>query len=183
MTVEEANRTLAEADLLASETEVMAAIDRMATELTARLGTACPIACCIMNGGLIFAGQLLARLGFPLEVDYVHATRYGHETRGAELNWLVRPQVNPGGRTVLLLDDILDEGVTLAAIAGQYRHLGAREVLSAVLVDKRHNRKVSPGFRADFTGIETEDRFLFGCGMDYRGFWRNAPGLYAVKGR
>jgi hypoxanthine phosphoribosyltransferase len=83
---------------------------------------------------------------------------------------------------VLLLDDILDEGITLDAIAGYCRQQGATRILMAVLVDKRHDRKVSPGFRADFTGMETEDRFLFGFGLDYKGYWRNAPGIYAVKG-
>jgi hypoxanthine phosphoribosyltransferase len=183
VTVEEANRVLEEADLVASEVEITTAIDRMAEEISRQVDKARPIACCVMNGGLIFAGQLLTKLAFPLEVDYVHATRYGHETTGAGLKWLVRPQVDPSGRTVLLLDDILDEGVTLAAIADHYRQQGAGEVLTAVLVDKRHNRKVIPGFRADFTGIETDDRFLFGYGMDYQGYWRNAPRIYAVTQR
>lgn len=182
MTVEEVNSVLEEADLLIGEAEVTAAIGRMAVELTARLRDADPVVFCVMNGGLIFAGQLLTRLVFPLEVAYVHATRYGHETSGSSLNWIVRPQLDLERRTVLLLDDILDEGVTLAAIADYCREQGAAEVLMAVLVDKRHDRKVTPGFRAEFTGIETEDRFLFGYGLDYRGYWRNAPGIYAVKG-
>jgi hypoxanthine phosphoribosyltransferase len=183
VTIEEANRVLEGADLVASEGEIKTAIDRMAEEISGRVDTSRPIACCVMNGGLIFAGQLLTKLAFPLEVDYVHATRYGHETTGARLKWLVRPQVDPSGRTVLLLDDILDEGITLAAIADHYRQLGAGEVLTAVLVDKRHTRKVVPGFRADFTGIETDDRFLFGYGMDNQGYWRNAPRIYAVTQR
>ncbi|BCS52699.1 hypoxanthine-guanine phosphoribosyltransferase [Geobacter sp. SVR] len=182
MTVEEANNVLREADLLIGEAEVAAAIGRMAEELTQRLADANPVVFCVMNGGLIFAGQLLTRLVFPLEAAYLHATRYGHETSGGHLNWIVRPQAELRGRTVLLLDDILDEGVTLAAIADYCRAQGAAEVLMAVLVDKRHERKVSPGFRADVTGIETEDRFLFGYGLDYKGYWRNAPGIYAVKG-
>ena len=182
MTVEDANHMLTEADLLVNEAEVTAAIRRISAEITDRLSTARPIVCCVMNGGLIFAGQLLTGLRFPLEVDYIHATRYGHEIKGSGIDWLVRSQLDPRDRTVLLLDDILDEGITLAAIAEQYRRQGAREVLTAVLVEKRHNRKVFPGYRADFTGIETGDRFLFGYGMDYRGFWRNASGIYAVKG-
>jgi hypoxanthine phosphoribosyltransferase len=137
---------------------------------------------CVMNGGLIFTGQLLTRLVFPLEIDYVHATRYGHETNGATLQWTVRPQLDLKGRTVLLLDDILDEGVTLAAIADYCRQQGAIKVCMAVLVEKLHLRKVSPGMKADFTGIEVGDRFLFGYGLDYKGYWRNAPGIYAVKG-
>ena len=173
---------MAEADLLVTNSAVEAAISRMAEEITDQLQDSDPILLCVMNGGLIFTGQLLTRLVFPLEVDYVHATRYGHETNGANLHWTVRPQLDMKGRTVLLLDDILDEGVTLAAIAAYCRQQGASEILMAVLVEKLHLRKVTPGMRADFTGIEVGDRFLFGYGLDYKGYWRNAPGIYAVKG-
>ena len=182
MTVTEAHAIISEADLLVGESEVSAAIDRVAREISAQLKESNPIVLCIMNGGLIFTGQLLTRLAFPLEVDYVHATRYGCETAGAHLHWTVRPQLDLKGRTVLLLDDILDEGVTLAAIAEFCRQQGAAQVLMAVLVEKLHLRKVTPGMRADFTGIEVGDRFLFGYGLDYKGYWRNAPGIYAVKG-
>ena len=182
MTVSEANTVLSEADLLVGESDVSAAIARMANEITGQLKDANPVLLCVMNGGLIFTGQLLTRLVFPMEVDYLHATRYGHETAGAHLHWTVRPQLELKGRTVLLLDDILDEGVTLAAIAEYCRQQGAVEVLMAVLVEKLHLRKVIPGMRADFTGVEVGDRFLFGYGLDYKGYWRNAPGIYAVKG-
>jgi hypoxanthine phosphoribosyltransferase len=182
MTVTEAGKVFAEADLLVSDVEVASVIGRMAEEITACLKDADPILLCIMNGGMIFAGQLLTRLRFPLQVDYVHATRYGHALNGASLNWSVRPQMNLKGRTVLLLDDILDEGVTLAAIADYCRQQGATRVLMAALVEKLHLRKVTPGMRADFSGIEVGDRFLFGYGLDYKGYWRNAPGIYAVKG-
>jgi len=182
MNIEEVNTVLSDADLLVTEAEVALSITRMACEITDRLRDTNPVVICVMNGGLIFAGQLLTKLVFPLEVDYVHATRYGHETSGAGLNWVVRPQLELKGRTVLLLDDILDEGVTLAAIADYCRQQGATAVAMAVLVEKLHLRKVTPGMRADFTGIEVGDRFLFGYGLDYKGYWRNAPGIYAVKG-
>lgn len=178
----EANRVFAEADLLVGATEVASAIGRMAREITASLQDADPVVLCVMNGGLIFAGQLLTSLQFPLQVDYVHATRYGHAVNGAMLNWTVRPQIDLKGRSVLLVDDILDEGVTLAAIAEYCRQQGAARVLMAALVEKLHLRKVTPGMRADFSGIEVGDRFLFGYGLDYKGYWRNAPGIYAVKG-
>ena len=183
MKIEVANRLLAEADLLVSESDVSKAIDRIAAEITGQLKESNPVLLCVMNGGLIFTGQLLTRLLFPLEIDYVHATRYGHETSGTHLHWSVRPQIDLKGRTVLLLDDILDEGVTLAAIADYCRQQGAAEVLMAVLVEKLHLRKVTPGMHADFSGIEVGDRFLFGYGLDYKGYWRNAPGIYAVKGQ
>lgn len=183
MTPMEAVKVMAEADLLVSETEVVAAISRVAREITQELKESNPIVLCVMNGGLIFCGQLLTQLNFPLEVGYMHATRYGQETRGATLDWIVKPKAELQGRTVLLLDDILDEGITLAAIAEYCRQQGASAVLMAALIEKLHLRKVTPGMHADFCGIEVGDRFLFGYGLDYKGYWRNAPGIYAVRGK
>lgn len=182
MTVDEANRVLSEADLLVTEAEVAAAVRLMSLEITQELKSSNPLVLCVMNGGLIFSGQLLPKLVFPLELEYIHATRYGHAINGSDLEWIVKPQADMKGRTVLLLDDILDEGITLAAIAAYCYRKGAEQVLMAALIEKLHLRKVTPGMRADFSGIEVGDRFLFGYGLDYKGYWRNAPGIYAVKG-
>lgn len=179
--LDEIRRVRAAADCLASAAEVDAAYARMAAAITQRLGTANPLIFTVMNGGVVAAGQLLPRLDFPLETGYLHATRYGQALQGAALDWRVRPTHNPAGRSVLVIDDILDEGHTLAAICRELRELGAAEVLTAVLVHKLHERKAEAGMRADFTGLDIADRFLFGCGMDYKGYWRNAPGIYAVK--
>lgn len=121
------------------------------------------------------------RLPFPLQVDYMHATRYRMETSGADLDWRVAPEAALTGREVLIIDDILDEGKTLAEIIKYCQKKGAANVYTAVLVDKLHDRKAVKGFKADFSGLEAADRFLFGYGMDYKGYWRNAPGIYAVK--
>jgi len=180
--MEEVRRAREEADCLADAATVEAALDRMAAEITARLADANPLVYAVMNGGLILAGRILPRLPFPLEVAYLHASRYGHAIQGTLLDWRVRPTQDLRGRTVLVLDDILDEGHTLKAIIEHLKEEGAAEVLSAVLVHKLHDRKATPGMRADFSGLDIPDRFLFGCGMDYKGYWRNAPGIYAVKG-
>ncbi|HNQ49743.1 MAG TPA: hypoxanthine-guanine phosphoribosyltransferase [Hydrogenophilus thermoluteolus] len=171
-----------EAECLADQQTVEAAIDRLAAEITARLADKSPLVYVVMNGAVIFAGQLLPRLRFPLEVTYLHATRYGNATQGAELHWRVEPTAAAEGRHVLVLDDILDEGHTLAAILERLKAEGAASVSLAVLCDKQHDRKARPGWKADFTGLEIPDRFVFGFGMDYKGYWRNAPGIYAVKG-
>jgi hypoxanthine phosphoribosyltransferase len=170
-----------EADCLADRPTVVAAIERMAAAITDQLSAADPIVLAVMNGGLILTGQLLPRLNFPLEVSYLHATRYGHAIVGDALEWRVHPPGDIQGRTILIVDDVLDEGHTLVAIIARLLELGAREVLSAVLVNKQHARKARSGLRADFTGLELPDRFLFGYGMDYRGYWRNADGIYAIK--
>lgn len=179
---DEALRVLEEADCLVDQPTVERAITRMAAEITGRIGKQNPLVFCVMNGGLIFCGQLLTRLPFPLEVGYLHATRYGREINGGELEWQAIPQMEMIGRTVLLVDDILDEGITLKVLADECYQRGARSVLTAVLVDKQHDRKVLPGYRADFTGLKIPDRFVFGYGLDYDGMWRNAAGIYAAKG-
>lgn len=178
----EIRRAREEADCLADAATVESALVRLAADITARLADANPLVYVVMNGGLVLAGRLLPRLPFPLELAYLHATRYGHALQGTLLDWRVRPTQDLRDRTVLVLDDILDEGHTLAAIMAYLKEEGARDVLSAVLVHKLHDRKAWPGMRADFTGLDIPDRFLFGCGMDYKGYWRNAPGIYAIKG-
>ncbi|RIX43078.1 MAG: hypoxanthine-guanine phosphoribosyltransferase [Rhodocyclales bacterium GT-UBC] len=181
--LQEIRRAMAEADCLATPQQVSAALDRMAEEITRELADANPLVYCVMNGGLVIAGRLLARLDFPLELSYLHATRYGHELNGAKLlDWRVRPTQDLKGRTVLVVDDILDEGHTLKAICQHLSDEGAARVLTAVMIHKDHQRKATPGMRADFSGLDIADRFLFGCGMDYKGYWRNAPGIYALKG-
>ena len=181
-TVDELKQVMAEADCLVPEQQVYQAIDTMAEAITTALEDRNPLLFCVMNGGLILTGQLLPRLKFPVQAEYLHATRYRQETTGGILEWKLRPDADMNGRTVLIVDDILDEGTTLNAIVDYCRAHGASEVLTAVLVDKQHDRKARPGLKADFTGLEVEDRFLFGFGMDYKGYWRNAPGIYAVKG-
>lgn len=181
-TVAEMTQVFEEADCLVDEQQVFQAIDTLAARITADLQHRNPLLFCVMNGGLILTGQLLPRLRFPVQAEYLHATRYRQETTGGLLEWKLRPEADMHGRTVLIVDDILDEGTTLSAIADYCLAQGAEQVLTAVLVDKLHDRKASPGLKADYTGLEVEDRFLFGFGMDYKGYWRNAPGIYAVKG-
>ena len=182
MNLENSLQLLEEADCLADRAAVEAAIARMAADITRQLADQQPVVFCVMNGGLIVTGQLLTRLEFPLEVGYLHASRYGSSTTGGELSWKAEFHSEVARRTVLLVDDILDEGHTLKALSDECLRRGAARVLTAVLVDKRHERKVVPGYRADFTGMEIPDRFVFGYGLDYDGIWRNAPGIYAVKG-
>ncbi|MCW4151937.1 hypoxanthine-guanine phosphoribosyltransferase [Halomonas sp. 18H] len=169
------------ADCLISQPQVERALDRMAEALNRDLGDRLPVFYCVMNGGLITTGHLLTRLGFPLEVDYLHATRYRGGTRGGELFWRVSPEVPMSGRHVVIVDDILDEGSTLAAILEYCRQAGAASISTAVLVDKQHDRKAVEGLKADYCGLEVADRYVFGFGMDYKGYWRNAPGIFAPR--
>ena len=167
------------ADCLYSEQEVQAAFDRMAVRINVPLAGADPIVLCVMTGGIVLTGQLLPRLHFALQLDYVHATRYRRTTRGGALDWRVAQELPLRDRKVLVIDDILDEGFTLAAVVKHCTDAGAREVLSAVLISKIHDRRIA-GCKADFIGLEVPDRYIFGFGMDYKGYLRNAPGIFAV---
>ena len=175
-------QVMAEAECLYNEQQIEEAIAAMGRDITSELADTAPLVFCVMNGGLVITGKLLTHMQFPLEASYVHATRDRDQLSGGRLEWKVRPTQSIKGRTVLIIDDILDEGHTLDAIADFCREEGADRVLTAVLVDKKHDRKARPGLQADFTGLEIEDRFIFGYGLDYQGYWRNANGIYALKG-
>lgn len=180
MTPAEARNVLNEADLITSADEIEAALDRLALQIRERIQDAHPLVLTVMGGAVVFAGQLLPRLDFPLECDYLHATRYGDGTSGGRLNWVVEPRIPVEGRTVLVLDDILDEGITLAAIKARLLEQGAAACLLAVLSEKDLG-KTKP-VSADFVGVRLPNRYVFGCGMDVKGAWRNLPAIYAVKG-
>lgn len=178
VTAAQAWQVFEQAECLYDEPRVEVALDLMALQISDRIAQSSPLVVCLMNGGVVPFGKLLTRLLFPLQVDYVHATRYGARLKGGELDWIAGPFVPPRDRNVLLVDDILDEGATLAAIEKYYRAEGAREVLKAVLVRKLRPRTVA--IDVEFVGLDIPDRYVFGYGMDYKGWLRNAPGIYAV---
>ncbi len=166
------------AECLYSREAVDEAIAAMATALTQRLAGGDWLAICLLQGGIVPAGQLLPRIDAPLQLDAVDITRYRDTTQGGALDWRFGPRNAVAGRQVLLLDDILDEGHSLAAVQRHLLAAGAHEVVIAVLVVKNHDRG-DPHARADFFGLEVPDRYVFGYGMDYQGWYRNAPGIYA----
>ncbi len=179
MNGQKARDLLASAEVIHDEAAVQAALAQVAGRIGERLAERNPLVLCVMTGGVVFCGQLLPRLVFPLDFDYLHATRYGPDTQGGKISWRAAPWTPVKGRTVLVVDDILDEGVTLAAVKESLLHQGAEEVLVAVFADKL-NGKDKP-VAADFTGLTVPDRFVFGFGMDAGGAWRNLPAIYAVK--
>lgn len=180
ITAEQASIVLREAELLRPPEQVEIALDRLAVAITDRLGDCNPLVLVVMNGAFIPGALILSRLRFPLQVGYLHATRYRGGIRGGTLDWIAPPPPAVAGRTVLVVDDIFDEGNTLKAILEAVRRRGATAVYSAVLANKRHNRK-TPGLHVDFVGLEVPDRYVFGCGMDYKEYWRQLPAIYATR--
>jgi len=168
----------AAASELVSEEEIEAVLDRLAREISDVVAGVCPVLLAVMHGGVFTAVELSRRLEFPHEFDYVHSSRYGKALTGRELTWHVRPRETLRGRHVLVVDDILDKGETLAAVLDALAGIGVERAYSAVLIEKTLE---APRPAADFVGLTVPDAYVFGCGMDYKGFWRGLPALYAVK--
>src|SRR2546430_7411299 len=177
--LKEAWAFLENSDRIAGAEEVQAAVRRVAAEIEQRLSTAYPLVLAVMGGAVVFAGQVLPLLRFPLDFDYIHASRYGAATRGAGVDWKVSPPGLAKGRVVLVIDDILDHGETMGEIRSRLLELGAKEVYCAVLVEK--TLELKKPISADFVGLRIPDRFVFGCGMDAKGYWRNLPEIRAMR--
>ena len=173
------NQYLQHAELIHSEQSVHQAILTIADQLNQHYIEEPPIVLCVMGGAVFFTGQLLSKLQFALEFDFLQVSRYHDTTQGKVLKWTVTPKESIKNRNILILDDILDEGVTLKAIVDQCKLLGAKEIRSAVMVEKQLNK--SKPIKADYVGLIVPNQYVFGCGMDVYGWWRNLPAIYALK--
>jgi hypoxanthine phosphoribosyltransferase len=178
--LKEIQRVKADADLIYSEAQVEAALDKMAAAINRELADSNLLVLCVLNGGIIAAGKLIPRLSMALTLDSINASRYQNQTSGGTIEWVLKPGTPIKDRTLLIIDDVLDEGITLAAIKAYCLEQGATAVYCAVLIDKLlgHEKPI----RADFVGLEVENRYLFGYGMDYKGYLRNAAGIFACNG-
>jgi hypoxanthine phosphoribosyltransferase len=159
--------------------QVREAIDRMASQIAADLARKRPLVVAVMHGGAFAAVHLCARFDFPHEFDYRHVGRYGAGLSGGELTWIVRPKATYGGRVILLVEDVVDKGLTLTAVQAEIERIGVAELRTAVLVSKTgHSNNPLP--KVDYVGLQAGPDYLFGCGMDYKGYWRNLPSLFVV---
>ena len=177
---QEIEKTLRNSECIISSIEVAAAYERLAAQLNLHYAGLNPIVMVVMNGGLIPAGQLLTHLTFYHRMHYIHASRYRDNQGTSELDWKFKPDVNIEGEHVLLIDDIFDEGITLKAIVAELSKENPASLETCVLLNKEHDRKVKD-FNVDFVGINVADRYVYGCGMDFHGYLRHLPGIYAIK--
>lgn len=165
------------AKVIITQNQIEKALNRLTKQLTLDYQDKKPVFIVVLNGGLIFAGQLLPRLDLVCEIDYCHATRYQGEKRGSELAWKAKPQTELAGRDVVLIDDILDEGITLKLIEEYCLEQNARSVKTLVLVEKQHSRKAYANQKPDYCELTVPDQYVFGFGMDYSHYWRNTPDI------
>lgn len=173
-------RVLENADILISEEEINRAIDKVAIEIESATKNEVPIFLCVMKGGQMFTSALMQRITTPMILDYVHVDRYRNKTSGSSIHWHKEPDTSLQGQVVVIVDDILDEGYTLQELIAYCEAKGAKKVLSAVLLKKKLSDKPT-NTNADFTGMEVTDRYVFGWGMDYKGYLRNQSCIYAIS--
>ncbi|MEM9623611.1 MAG: hypoxanthine-guanine phosphoribosyltransferase [Pseudomonadota bacterium] len=172
-------RLFSHAEEVCSAAQVDQAMDQTAVRITLDMQDLNPLVVTVMHGGLVCAGMLMRRLVFPLEQGYIHVSRYRQETEGGEFNWLANGCPDLRGRHVLLVDDILDQGRTLHELLNWCSAQGAASVRSCVLVCKDFAQPLARP-SVDYIAVHAPDRFLIGCGMDFKGYGRNLPGLYAL---
>jgi len=177
----EINSMVDNSTCLYSKQDIESAIERIAEEMNQKLADKAPVFLCVLNGAMVFMGQLITKLNFPLQIDYIHATRYQGEMSGNELRWVAEPSLSLKDRVVVIVEDILDAGITLAAVKHYCEDQGAKEIHCAALIDKDRPRESGGVETCEFTGLKVEDKFLIGYGLDYQGFLRNLPGIYAVN--
>jgi hypoxanthine phosphoribosyltransferase len=180
MNEDDLSRMLQQSRLVVSADEIDRTTTRLANEIDARYQQQVPIVICIMNGGLMLTAQLMSKVKIHARIDYLQTSRYRGKTRGGELHWRAEPQYSFEGCPVILVDDIFDEGDTLLNIVAYCKDHGASDVFTVVLLDKKHDRKVK-GFRPDLIGLEVEDDYLVGFGMDYQEHFRHLPAIYALS--
>lgn len=178
-----ARALLAHAEEIVSKEDVAAAVTQVASVLNQRFNAPgneeFPLVLGVMGGAVVFTGNLLPQLDFPLEFDYIHVTRYGDDDQGGQVVWKVIPRQSVQGKTIIVVDDILDEGETLAQVKQRLLDMGAAEVILVVFADKDIGR--AKPVTADIVGLTIPNRFVVGYGMDVYGYWRNLPGLWAIS--
>ena len=174
-------KLLENSTLLAGKEQVEAAVERMAKAINAFYGDREIVLLIVMTGAVMPAAWLASKLKMPLQMDFLHATRYSGQTAGGEIEFRVPPRLNLEGHDVLIVDDIYDIGLTLQMIERYCLSRNARSVNSAVLVRKIHDRETT-GKRPAFIGMEVEDRYIFGCGMDAYEHWRHLDEIRALEG-
>ena len=159
--------------VLVSESQIQERIGSLALEIS-KVSDGTPLVLIgVMKGAMLFLADLARQLKVPVELEFITAQSYHGGTESSGTVKIISEVPEVRGRNVLLVDDILDTGRTLALLVEKFRALGASQVHSCVLLQKKKVR--AEKIQADFVGFEIEDEFVIGYGLDYQGLYRNLP--------
>ena len=177
-TQQHVKQVFAEADCIYTAEQVSNALDVMAKQIAVDYADAEPLLIGILNGGAYVTTELMRRLTILLQLDFLQVQRYRNQTYGGELQWRLEPVNDLSNRHVLIVDDILDEGLTLKAVIEYCKSKNPVSVEVAILSHKQ--RQVAQDLDIKYCGLELPNRYVFGCGMDYQGYFRNLNSIYAI---
>lgn len=169
------------ADEVLSTGDVEAGLERLAAAIQREVDNGDLVLLGVMNGGMFPLVHVAGRLSGDFVIDYCHASRYRGELKGGEIDWLQAPAKPLRGKSVVVVDDIWDEGLTLTAVADYCRSQGASRVSRAVLFIKDRPRNPAVGVPELDAGLHVPDRYVFGCGMDLYERWRHLRAVYALR--
>lgn len=165
-------------EILITEEEIKRKVRQLAQEINTNYADKDPLIIAVLDGSFIFCADLIKYLDFPVEVEFLKASSYNGETVPLEKVMIEDFSISVKDRDIILLDDILDSGNTLKTIKERLEALGAKSVITMVLVDKPSRRKYDQN--ADLVGFEIGNKFIVGYGMDYANRGRNLPYIAVI---
>ncbi len=166
---------------LIAKKDIVQSIEKLAATINKDFMGQDVVVLCVMTGGMVFCSHLLTHLSFPVRFDYVHISRYGDKDHGGQLRWIKEPNLNLDGQNILIVDDMIDEGVSLTEVVNFCLNKNPRSVKTAVLLNKEKPRKHNDIVEPDYHGFAIEDKFVYGFGIDYKHYYRNAENIYLVE--
>lgn len=169
-----------DAERIWNAADVSRALGGLAGRLSRRFPDNQPVTVVVlMTGGMYPAVKLSRHFKRPVRFDYVHATRYRGGKTGGEIEWVRFPDTRTMTGSVLLVDDIFDEGYTMSAVHDRLSEEGVTTIVSAALAVKQHERGLARDW-VDDHALVVPDRYVFGCGMDLHGYWRQLDEIWAI---
>lgn len=170
------------AEVIFTSKEIEEGLNKVASDINNDYQDKSPLVLCVVLGGITVFGHLITKLKINLEIDYIHATRYDGDVSGAEIKWKALPKTPLKNRDIIIVDDILDGGLTLKALHNYCYKQQATSVKSMILIDKINARHENGQKSAKYTALKTNSNgYLFGFGMDYYNYLRNINGIFAAN--
>lgn len=167
-------------EVLISEEQLQARIRELGAEITLDYSTRRPELICVLKGAMIFMSDLMRSIDLNLSIDFIAVSSYGKGKNSSGEVKIIKDLDEPlEGRDILLIEDILDTGLTLSYLLNNFHSRGATSIKIVTLLNKPERRKVE--VTPDYVGFEIPDKFVVGYGLDFDERYRNLPYIGVVK--
>lgn len=167
-------------EILVTEEQIRTKVNELAKQISADYAGRNPLVICVLKGAFVFMADLIKAIDIPLEVDFMAVSSYGASTRSSGVVKIVKDlDVSVEGRDVIIVEDIIDSGLTLSYVIDILERRNALSVRVVALLDKPGRRTVE--LEVDYKGYELPDEFVVGYGLDYAEKYRNLPYIGVLK--